>query len=67
MSDEFDAEAFLEWLDEQDGAITISQMEDWPCFPWGELGCVTGVFHDGERAYYKRDLRRVAEGRRIID
>jgi len=67
MSDTFDNEAFLDWLDEQDGPITITQMEEWPNFPVEQMKYVTGVFEDGERAYYQRDLRRAAEGRSIID
>lgn len=67
MTEDFDSEAFLGWLDEQDGPVTVSQMEQWPNFPTERMQYVTGVFEDGERAYYKRDLRRAARGRDVID
>lgn len=68
MTETFDSEAFVEWLDEQDSPVTKPTLvEEWPQFPWQYLGGVTGVIEDGEFAYYRYDLRRAAKKRRPID
>ena len=64
----FDSEAFLEWLDEFDRPVYPDELlEEWPGFPIRELNGSTGPIHDGEPAYYRHDLRTIAEGRRITD
>lgn len=68
MSSSFDAEAFLTWLDDYDGPVKKGDLaEEWSDFPLGELNGCTGPIIDGDFAYYQRDLRRVAEGRPILD
>lgn len=68
MSD-FDADTFCDWLDERDGGVPMSTLRDeWPDFPWDNLGTVTiGLSDDGESLYYQRDLRRAARGRQPRD
>ena len=59
---------FIEWLDDQEGHIRKSTMKaEWPTFPLYRLRASTGPIVDGEFAYYQHDLRKVAEGRGIID
>lgn len=67
MSDSFNPDEFLDWLDEQDGPVTKAEMEQWKNFPWANLHGVTGPIVDGELAYYQRDLERAADGYRPID
>lgn len=66
MSD-FDTEAFLEWLDEQEGPVTWEELQQWPEFPHLYLKGVTGPFVDGEPAYYQHDLRRAARRYKPFD
>jgi hypothetical protein len=68
-SRDFDNEAFLEWLDDQEGAVPQPVIvREWPDFPWKRVGAVTcSLTDDGEVAYYQRDLRRAARGRRPLD
>lgn len=83
MSDTFDAEKFLSWLEERDGPIRVAPIEDkFPHFPWKYASGVTCTFvnedgeilhdlesHDGEiyLGYYKSDLRRAAKRKMPID
>lgn len=68
MSESFDPEAFLEWLDDHDGPVTSSEMvTEWPNFPYGELDGCTGPIIDEEFCYYQCDLRKVAKGMKILD
>jgi len=74
MTDEqsdFVPEAFLGWLNEYDeykGVVRKDHLtEQWPNFPMSALHGQTGTITDGELAYYKHDLRRIAEGRAVID
>jgi len=83
MTDSFDADEFLDWLDEQQGPIPKPVMaEKWPDFPWDYVVGVTGTFvdedgqtitdleeYEGEvyMGNYKRDLRRAARKQMPID
>jgi len=65
---QFDNEAFLDWLDEYDGHVYAHELEqEWPNFPWDGLSGQTCPFRDGEPAYYQHDLRQIAEGRPNYD
>jgi len=67
-TENFDNEAFLEWLNGQDGHIRRDRLrEQWPSFPLAKLAYTTQPFVEGEFAYFQHDLRRVAEGRAIVD
>lgn len=58
----FDAEAFLEWLDEYDGSVLNSELEEqWPNFPMEKMAYQTCPIVDGELAYYQWDLRQIAK------
>ena len=60
---DFNREAFLAWLDKQDGHIKQRTIvEQWPSFPMKAMAYRTGPFVDGEYAFYQHDLRRVAQG-----
>lgn len=62
MTDSFDTEDFLDWLDEQEGAVKGNVLvEEYPNFPGEYMGGCTGAIVDGELAYYQWDLRRAAE------
>lgn len=68
MTDGFDHEAFLAWLDDRDGPVPGAVLDDeWPDFPRDGLVGVTGPIVDGEFAYFRHDLERAARGRRPID
>jgi len=64
MTDDFDNEAFLDWLDDYDGHVYAHELEqEWLNFPWDGLSGQTCPFRDGEPAYYQHDLRQIAESR----
>jgi hypothetical protein len=68
MTSEFDADACLSWLDDQQGPIPKQRMlDEWPSFPYENLFGVTCPVIEGEVAYYTRDLRRAAVDRQPID
>lgn len=64
MQHNFDAEAFLDWIDEHDGAVPREELqEEWPNFPFENIGTVTVTLDDdGRSCYFQRDLRRAAKG-----
>lgn len=65
---EFDTDAFLAWLDDREGPIPGTVLdEQWPNFPYEHLHGVTGTIVDGELATYQRDLRRAAKRKRPLD
>lgn len=61
MTDDFDSEAFLDWLDDIDGyRVRASRVrEEWPEFEeaTGGLIGVTMTYDDGESLVPKRDYR----------
>jgi len=63
MTEKFDNEAFLCWLDQYDGHVYAHELEqEWPNFSWDRPIGQTCPFRDGEPAYYQHDLRQIAEG-----
>lgn len=65
MGDDFDTEAFLDWLDDHDGGVPQQKMDErWPNFPWENVtvGITVALDDDWNSVYYKRDLRRAAKG-----
>lgn len=70
MTEDFDSEAFLEWLDEYGSPVPKQTLRDeWPNFPWENVpvGITGAITDDGELAYYRRDLRLAAEGKPNLD
>lgn len=64
----FDSEAFLNWLDDQEGSIPGPLLrENWPNFPWGNCGGITVMVKDGHSQYFQRDLRRAARNQKPLD
>jgi hypothetical protein len=64
----FDEQQFLDWLDDQEGPITMTTMdEQWPEFPWQYMDYNTGPIVKGDCAYYKHDLRLAAKKRQNPD
>lgn len=64
----FDSDAFLNWLDDQEGTIPGPLLkENWPNFPWQYTKGITVMLKDGESQYFQRDLRRAARKIQPID
>lgn len=67
---EIDAQAFLDWLDDQDGySVAYERVdEQYPNFPWGNIvGATVILGENGERMYLKRDLRQAVTKGYITD
>lgn len=64
----FDSDAFLNWLEDQEGTIPGPILkENWPNFPWENCKGITVVLEDGDSQYFQRDLRRAARGYTPLD
>lgn len=70
MTNEFNSAKFLSWLENQESSVKQETIhEQWPDFPYENIpvGITVGVSKDGEPLYYKRDLRRAAQGKANLD
>lgn len=70
MTENFDSEAFLEWLDGYGSPVPKETLRDeWPNFPWDNIRTgITGAITDGGKlAYYRHDLRLAVKGKSNLD
>ena len=69
MSD-FNANEFLDWLEDQDGYSVAAKRvkENYPNYPWDNIvGATVTLGENGESMYPKRDLRQAVTKGYITD